>query len=349
MKWVSALCALALALPILAQDFEGFSPPQPADFEAFQKAYPTVCVGDPSVTIANPESHTVAGFSFELSGATATLRRTGESPHPGEVRLGVLSGIKEFDKATQKALDLFLGEFEKAGVDAVLVGGDSAYTSKDLKALFLRLGATKLPVLAISGNNESRTHFNRAVLEAWRVHKNVLNMNLVRRVDGTGFDVVSLPGYHLKQFASASATCIHKAEQVVALKEVAVEKDDPVVLLAHGPPLQAGKHGLDWIPDAGNVGDEHLANAIKNAGIRFGIHGHILEAGARATDRTGKKTVPQNKFRKELFVNPGQANSLPYSLTLGWISYGTAAILTLKDGKGAWKLLKSPQPESYTE
>ncbi|RMG19186.1 MAG: hypothetical protein D6729_05815 [Deltaproteobacteria bacterium] len=330
------------APPLDAAEALARGPRRPPDLETWMRENPSVCVGAVDVRLKTPFEARFGDHVLSVLGSTARLRRT-ESPHPGELRFGVLVGIKEADPATLRSLDRFLRRFQHAGVDAVLVGGDTARGRFELERIFTQLAESGLPILAIPGNNESRTRFNGALLQVWRSHPNVVNMSLVRRVDLDGVDIVSLPGYHLRQFASESASCIHDAEDVKSLVPLAEGADDPVLLLTHGPPKQRGRRRLDFIPDAGNVGHALLTETIRRAGIRFGIHGHIVEAGATATTLDGSP-VKQGRWSRELFLNPGIANSLPTVLNAGWTSYGTAAIVSVRRGKARWKLLRAPRP-----
>jgi hypothetical protein len=81
--------------------------------------------------------------------------------------------------------------------------------------------------------------------------------------------------------------------------------------------------------------------AIAEAKIRFGVFGHILEAGGRATDLEGKKPVKAGQAVPALYVNPGPAFADPWSLNSGGVSRGMAAILIIKGGKGEWQQVKA--------
>jgi hypothetical protein len=116
-----------------------------------------------------------------------------------------------------------------------------------------------------------------------------------------------------------------------------------VVLLVHGPPKQAGKNALDHVPGVGNVGDEQLNELIEKNKIPFGVFGHILEAGARGTDLSGKP-LPQKKPHKALYLNQGSANALPWKLNDGTTSYGLAALLTIDGKQGSYEVLRAPKP-----
>ena len=326
-----------------------------APFEQYQVDSETTCVGPADKAFAAPDSWVAGGYRFSVSGARAEVKAQAgadamadpskparvETPHLA--KLGLLAAIKDFGPATRENLAQFIAAFQKAGVSAIVVDGDSAYGVDDqdsvLADLFGYLGQQGLPVFAVIGNSESRSAFNRAVLDAFRKTHNVINLDLVRRVEGDGYTVVSLPGYFDKRFIHESAGCAYSTDDVEELPGLARGAASPVVLVTHGPPRQDGKGALDATTDGKNVGDPALASAIADGKISFGVFGHILEAGGRATDLSGKKQVRQNTPVDQLFVNPGPAFSDPWALNDGHVSHGMAAILTLKGGKGEWQQL----------
>ena len=307
-------------------------------FEQYQVDSETTCVGQADHLLAAPETWSAAGHSFTASGARLEVKAG--QPEPGAARLGLLSAIKDFSPDTKKNLELFLAAFKKAGVRAIIVGGDSAYGVDDqdstLAEVFTFLGDQGIPVYAVIGNSESRSAFNRGVLAAWRKNKSVINLGLVRRVDGDGFTLVSLPGYFDRRFIAETSGCNYKAEDAQELTRLARGATSPVVLVTHGPPRQEGAAAIDVTTDGKNVGDPDLTQAIADAKIPFGVFGHILEAGGRATDLEGKKPVKQGVAAAALYVNPGPAFSDPWAMNDGRTSKGMAAILTLEGGKAEW-------------
>ncbi len=318
---------------------------EPLTFEAWQRQSSLVCVGDPALRLPTPDVRDAFGFTLTVDGATAKLTRTAASTHPGELRFGVLNGIKDLEPWTRAGLELFLARFEQADVDAILIGGDSAYGELELEDVFVFLGErTRRPVVLGIGNNESRAAFNRAATSAWRKHPQLLNGNLIRRFDLAGADVLTLGGYHDKAFVSASGSCLYPESAVTGLPALAAQADDPVVLLLHGPPKGDGKEAIDFVPGGGNVGDARLNGAITAAKIPYVIAGHILEGGGRATDGGGKRPVAAGKRSKALWLNPGQANGLPYEVNGGATGWGLAAILTIQKGEASYELLRAPKP-----
>ncbi len=331
MRWTGIAFA-AYALTASAQEVP------PATWADYQAAHSLECVG-PAERIEPPQVVEHGGWHYAFAGSSVQIRRLAGGRR-GEVRLGVISGIKDADPETKTAVDGFLIRFRKDDVDAILVGGDTAEREEDLETIFGWLAAPGVPVLAVAGNWESRSAFNRALATVSKDHPNAVNMDLARRADGEGFDVIALGGYRDKAYVKQTAACFYKAEDAQALPALAAACDDPVVLLMHAPPRQAGKEAIDFVPGSGNVGDPDVAAALARAEIRFGVHGHILEGGGRATDARGHR-LPEGRLYKELFLNPGAANPLPWKLNDGRTAHGLAAILTLKGAGARYEVLRA--------
>ena len=327
---------IAIALALLAAE----ATPATA-YEKYQSDSETTCLGSADQAFAKPDAWTEDAFKFTVAGGRAEVRGIA----PREAKLGLLAAVKDFSPDTQANLKVFVAAFQKAGVAGIVVDGDSAYGVDDqdstLTDLYTWLGDQGLPVYAIIGNSESRSSFNRALLAAYRKHPNVINLDLVRRVEGDGFTLVSLPGYYDARYIHESAGCRYTPEDAQELSRIVRGAPSPVVLVTHGPPRQAGKLALDTTDDGHNVGDPDLATAIAEAHINFGVFGHILEAGGRATDLEGKKLVKPGQAVPALYVNPGPAFADPWGLNGGGVSHGMAAILTIKNGKGEWQPIRA--------
>ncbi len=334
---------LAIALALLAAE----ATPRAPAFDKYQADNETTCIGAADAVLVNPDSWTESGFKFAVKGGRAEVHAQAA---PGQARLGLLAAVKDFSPETLANLMAFLAAFRKAGVSGVVVDGDSAYGVDDqdstLTDLFSWLGEQGLPVYVIIGNSESRSSFNRAALAAFRKRPDLINLDLVRRVEGDGFTLVSLPGYYDARYIHESAGCRYKPEDAQELPLIARGAPSPVVLVTHGPPRQEGKSALDVTTDGHNVGDPDLAAAIAEAKIPFGVFAHILESGGRATDLEGKKSIKAGTPARALYLNPGPAFADPWGLNGGGVSHGMAAILTLKDGKGEWQQLKAAAPDA---
>jgi Icc-related predicted phosphoesterase len=315
------------------------------DFAAWEERYQFDCNG-PYEHFSPADVKEREGWRFEHTGGTVKVRRLKARAGKKPV-LGLLAGIKDMEPETKATLDAFIAQFEKADVDAIVIGGDSSSEPEGLdQILDYLVKATNRPLLVVAGNMERGAALNYAILKqrkAGQLH--LLNLDVIRRYDGDGLDVLGLGGYHDKAYLHLAGGCVYKDKDVSALERAAADADDPVVLLTHGPPRQKGQQAIDFVPGADNVGDPQLTALITKAKIAFGIHGHILEAAARATDLAGR-TLPQKKPHPALFVNQGSANPLPWKLNDGTTSYGLAALFTLDGKKASYEVLRAPKPKA---
>ncbi|MHB8877886.1 MAG: metallophosphoesterase family protein, partial [Myxococcaceae bacterium] len=331
--------ALLLALCLSASSLAQGEPPR--TFAEYEAAHAFECNG-PLDRLPEADVVEHGGLRYELQGSTARVRKPG-APSRGPVKVGVLSGIKDLEPETREALLGFFAELKKQQVQAVLIGGDTAEEPGDLEKVYgFLVEQTDLPLLAIAGNSERGGAHNYAIQKARAGHPNLLNMDIVRRFDGEGFDVVALGGYYDKKFMRMAGGCAYGAADVATVGAAAKECDDPVIFLAHGPPRQRGQAAIDYVPEAGNVGDLELTEVIKAAGIPFGVFGHILEAGGKATD-LGGAPLAEKKLHKALYLNPGSANPLPWKLNSGQTSHGLAAVLTVEGKQARYELLRAPK------
>ncbi len=319
----------------------------PTNFTAWEDAYQFDCNG-PFEHFAPPEVVERQGFRFEHTGGTVRVRRLGARAGK-KPKLGLLAGIKDLEPETQALLTTFLAAFDKADVDAVIIGGDTASEPGDLdKILAFVAQATNRPTLVIVGNMERAAALNHTLLTLRRAgHAHLLNFDTIRRYDGDGVDVVSLAGYFDKAYLHLAGGCIYKDKDLDAVERAAAAADDPVVLLSHGPPRQRGQQAIDYVPGADNVGDPQLTDVIRHAKIPFGVFGHILEAAGYATDLEGKH-LPPNKPQPSLFVNQGSANPLLWRMNDGSTAYGLAAILTIDGKKASYDVLRGAKPKAVT-
>lgn len=343
------LLVLALfALPRVARAEEEEEAP-PATYDAYQELHESTCVGPSNGRLAKPDAFEVGDYKYVIDGARATVTRKTKRAHATEVRLGIVSAIKDDAPQTRLNLDDYLAKFRANDVDGIVVGGDTAYDEDEITSILARLAATGLPVYAIIGNQESRSTWNRALRTAHAAARNVLNLDLLRVVDAGPFGLVSLPGYYDKKYTHQQGSCVYKPEQAAEIAELAKTLTGTPIVVSHGPPRQSGKGALDFVPSAGNVGCIDLAAAIAAAKFPVGIFGHVLEAGGHATDLSGKKEVKPNVFADALFLNAGSANSLPWRMNVGPESYGMALLLTLDGRRAKFDVYKSPRRELPAE
>lgn len=313
-------------------------------FAAWETEHQYDCNG-PFEHFGPPDVQTYGGFRYEYTGGTVKVRR--ETPKAARVAaLGALSGIKDLEPETKALVQRFLADFEKADVDAIIVGGDTSSEPDGLDGILGFLAdATQRPLLVIAGNMERGAALNYAIARLRKAgHPNVLNMDLIRRYDGDGVDLASIAGYHDKTYLHLSGGCIYGEKDLAALERAIQAADDAVVLLAHGPPRQRGQKAIDYVPGAGNVGDPRLTEVVTRHKVPFGIHGHILEAGGSATD-AGGRALPARKWHPALFVDQGSANPLIWRLNDGSSAFGLAAIVRVDGKRASYEVLRGPKPQ----
>ena len=303
----------------------------------YLKARLLKCTGDGKKLDA-PADLTLGGRTYAYDGDTLSLK--GADPD-GVVTIGVLGAVKDFSAETRKALDFYLDKFAEQKVDVIVLGGDLAATEFEITQVVLYAAKRNLLTLALIGNTEGRTAFNRALLNALKAAPNAVNFDFVRRVDLGGAVLVSLPGYLDRKFVHQSGGCSYKPQEVDAMVQYTKDAKSPVVLISHGPPAGKDKNGLDTAVEAGNVGDARMAGFMKDNKVNFGLFGHILEAGGRALDGDGKAVAPK-AWIEQAYLNVGSSNPLPWQLSSGKLSCGMAAILKIKDGKGMYEFIEHP-------
>lgn len=255
-----------------------------------------------------------------------------------KVTVGVLSALKDVTPATRKNVARAVAAFRKARVDLVLANGDVALNEFDLEEAMEILGQTGYPTFVLIGNSEGRGAFNRAFLTAEQRHPNLFNLNWVRHVDLGSVHLVSLPGYYNAEFVRNSAGCSYGATEIEAVgnRIDAIQTDRKIaVLVAHGPPRSRGEQAIDRAHEWGNVGDPAMADLIEQHDVRYGLFGHILEAGGRAAIdvRLGKEARPGKRYRR-LYLNAGTASAMPWQMLNGKTSHGMAAIVTISPRGG---------------
>jgi hypothetical protein len=314
------------------------------DFQSWEERYQFDCNG-PFEHFEPADVKQLEGFTLEHTGGTVKVRRS-KPTGKKKVVFGVLAGIKDLEPETKALVDKFLGAFEKADVDAIVIGGDTSSEPEGLDAILTYLvGATKRPLLVIAGNMERGAALNYSILKLRKGGAtHLLNLGTIRRADFDGVDVVSLSGYHDRAYLHLTGGCVYTDKNLEAAERAAAAADDPVVLLSHGPPRMKGPLAIDYVPGADNVGDQRLTDLVKSAKIQFGIAGHILEAGGKATDLSGHP-LPQKKPQPSLFLDQGTANPLLWKQNDGTVAYGLAAIMTFEAKKASYEVLRGEKPK----
>jgi Icc-related predicted phosphoesterase len=318
------------------------SMPEPAHaLYRYVKARSGQCVGD-GIALEHPVEMTLAGKKVRFDGSSLSLLDSGSS---GTLTIGILGAIKDFALETQDALGFYLKTFHEEGVDILVLLGDIASDEKSMVEILLTCAKWNWPVLSLIGNSEGKTAFNRANLLAMKASENIINFDLIRRVDVGGVVLVGLPGYMDRKFLHHPAGCTYRPSDVEGLDRLIEGTTAPIVFFSHGPPMGQGRQALDVAVEAGNVGDRKTAAFLASHAVPFGVFSHILEAGGRAVDDQGKRINP-GEASGRLYLNAGSANPLPWQLNNGKMSCGMAMVLRIKEGKAAHLLIEHPCPKN---
>jgi hypothetical protein len=314
---------------VAAQGAPAFVPSQPGVSDP-------ECVG--GLDFAPPETVKVGSHSWTLNGYRLTL----DVPAGAQVNLGVLANLDEASPENLKAIEAYLAFFKEKGVQAIVIDGDSGDNAEEIQGVLAPIAKTGLPVLVQIGNREPKGAFLDALEAVRKRSPNVFNLSRVREADIGDVKLLSLPGYHDPRYLlEGAAGCLYHTTDLKALKAVAAKLTGTVVLLSHGPPHGEGPHALDRVQNPpGNVGDPNLTDFLADAHIHFGIFANIIEAGGTATNLHGDKTFAPDSWQSELYLNPGAADSVSWSMNDGSQARGIAAVMSFKDGKADYSLLR---------
>ncbi|HUU02068.1 MAG TPA: hypothetical protein VM425_11540 [Myxococcota bacterium] len=219
-----------------------------------------------------------------------------------------------------------------------------AKSLEDIVEVISVLAESDLPVLAIIGNRECKTTFNSAMTTLSEDYPNVFSLDKVRRADLDDLDIISMPGYHDPEYVHCTwDKCLYYESDTLSLFDLAHQANDQVMLVSHGPPRQKDRNGIDVVSEGASVGNPWLTNAIVKASIPFGAFGNIQEAGGKATNLDGTEIIPQDKYVDSLYLNPGPADSMSWSMNDGTESVGMAAVIHVVGKKAKYKILRIGQ------
>ncbi|GAB4305354.1 MAG: hypothetical protein Kow0090_20940 [Myxococcota bacterium] len=318
-----------------------------ADWEDYEKKLSVRCLG-PFVTISKPREINISGRTFVIYGYKL-VEKGGRANQA--IRIGVVSTSKDTTEETKHNLRGFTDWFKSENVSAIVMGGDISDKASGVKEMLEILAMSGLPVYAVMGNNDIRGEFNSGVKSLREKYPNVFNMNLVRMVDAVGYDIISLPGYYDPQYTASRNTCVYTDSDISAMARLVKESNDPIILLSHGPPKDKGKEGIDFATAGANVGDERITKFISEQKIPFGVFGHIIEAGGKATLLEGKKPIAEGAWSERFYLNPGSSSAVYWGLNDGRTSVGMAAILEIQGKKGRYfiKNIDAAEHKKYLE
>ncbi len=310
--------------------------PVEAPAEAAAEVAPTsdpACVG--VFEAGTAETIKIGDVEWELNGAT--LKQITENKE-GELRIGVLTDIKDASEGNIANLKKFAKWFTAKKVNFVVVAGDTGENAGDIVKALSTLAELNVPVLNIIGNRENIHCFDKALATLKETSPNFFNLNQIRLVDTGIADIVSMPGYFNPSFIHADKGCPYYPADVAATGEIVAKADSKVILVSHGSFKQDGAEGIDRTSENANVGDPELTKLVKEKAIPFGIFGNIHEAGGRAVNFEGTKVLAQGEAFDALYLNAGPVDSVRWTMNDESTSDGMAALMTVKDGKASYEI-----------
>ena len=265
---------------------------------------------------------------LEAPGSREKLRE-----RKGEVRIGVLAGLKDADEDNLAWLRRLLAELKQRNAELIVADGDLGDNLDEQQTLLGALAESGLPVVAGAGNREVRGELDAAEAELRKKGARIVDLSHTRIVELGDATLVGLPGAFERRQLHSEGACIYVQKDIDAVASALEHVPQPAVLVAAVPPRGTDAKALD-ASEGQNLGDARLNALLKRA--PFGIFGQVWEAGGRAIDGRGKP-VAAGKESDQLYLNPGAADHTPWPMTDGTTSTGQAALLTIRGRKASWE------------
>lgn len=297
--------------------------------------------GSPYLRCAPPvddgvrESFKLAPLVVERDGYDMEIRGI----QRGTVILGLIAGIHEPNPATLRNIDLFLDRFKAAGAQAIVVAGGVGLTKDEVTANLKALAAAPVPVLVSPGAQESYDVLRAAIGSLRRQRPQLVDLTQVRRVRLGHVTLISLPGYHNAFYLEAKERgCAYEPGDLDDIKALAKGERLPVLISA-SPPRGSSERSVDRGRGGVNIGDPALGKMLGEAGIRFGLHGHVYESGGQATLADRTTPLATGVWTDSLFVQAGAADAVPLTLVNGGRSVGMAQVVEFSGPRGRFRTI----------
>ena len=271
---------------------------------------------------------------FEAPGAREKLRAPA-----GELKLGVLAGLKDADEDNLASLRKLVGELKRRGAEVLVADGDLGDNPDEQDSLLGVLTESALPVLAVAGNREVRSELDAVEADLRKKGARIVDLSRTRVVELGDVTVVGLPGAFERRQLRTEGACVYVQKDIEALAAALDRLQPPVLLVAAVPPRGQDSRALD-VSEGQNVGDARLLALLPKA--QFGIFGQVWESGGRAVDGRGAPVPPKTESER-LYLNPGAADRTPWPMADGSTVAGQAALLTIRGRKASWEPVRLPE------
>jgi Icc-related predicted phosphoesterase len=282
------------------------------------------------------ETRVIRGRRYFIEGFTMRVEGKVE-----EFRFGVLAGIEDTSLYTIRNLRRFVALFKRHKVDAIIVVGGMPEKREGMIKVLTPLVRSKLLIFTIVGATEDFFEYRKALELLSRNYSNLIDMTVIRQIKLGQIEVLTLPGYFRAFYLKARERgCAYIPSDIRRLVPLAKKAKGVVVFVSPGPPEGKGVFAIDFARGGVNVGDPNLTSFIKETQIKFGIFGHIHEAGGKGTDLEGSSIIPEGTWAKTLFLNPGPGEAVPWYMNDKSLQSGMAAIFHIKGKKARYKIFK---------
>lgn len=253
------------------------------------------------------------------------------------VSIGLLAGIHEITTESDRNLRFFFNQFKAAKVQAIVVVGGVGKTEQQMTEIFKLLGSAPVPVLITPGAQESYGALKAVFKKTHKKYPHLIDLTQVRRVMMNQVNFISLPGYFNPFYLEArSQGCSYEQSDLDQLRSLIID-DKANVLLSATPPR--GTHPS--APDAGrgnvHIGDPALAQTLADSDIKFGLFGHVYEAGGYAVAKSKTHALTAGIWQPSMYLQAGSADALPVGLTNGGRVAGMAHIVDFSGHRARFK------------
>jgi hypothetical protein len=271
---------------------------------------------------------------FEAPGAREKLRAA-----RGELRIGVLAGLKDAEDENVAWIKKIVVDLQKRGAEVLIADGDLGDNSDEQETLLGALTDSGLPVLAVAGNREVRSDLDAAEAELRKRGARIVDLSHTRVVDLGDATVVGLPGAGERRQLHSDGACVFVQRDLDTTAAALERLPQPVLLVAAVPPRGQDANALD-VSDGQNLGDPRLSPLLRRA--PFGVFAQVWEAGGRAVDGKGAPVAP-GTLSDQLYLNPGAADHTPWPMADGRVVAGQAALLTIRGRRALWEPVRPPE------
>jgi hypothetical protein len=268
---------------------------------------------------------------FDAPGAREKLRTA-----TGELKIGVLAGLKDADEENVAFIRKLVAELKQRGAEALIADGDLGDNPDEQETLLGSLAESGLPVLAIAGNREVRSELDAVEAELRKKGSRIVDLSHTRIADLGDATVVGLPGAFERRQLHSEGACVYVQKDIEAVSAALDRVTPPAIFVAAIPPRGQDVRALD-VSEGQNLGDPRLSQLLQKA--QFGIFGQVWESGGRAVDGRGAPVPPKTEVA-QLYLNPGAAERQDWPMADGTTVAGQAAMLTVHGRKAAWESVR---------